>query len=39
LTPLDALRVQRMIAEIASRHALSADVVKGLSERAGGVRR
>ena len=26
-----------MVAEIASRHALSADMVKGLSERAGGV--
>ena len=26
-----------MVAEIASRHALSTDVVKGLSERAGGV--
>ena len=37
LTPLDAPQVQRMVAEIASRHALSADVVKGLSERAGGV--
>ena len=37
LTPLDAAQVQRMVAEIASRHALSTDVVKGLSERAGGV--
>src|SRR5262249_13712645 len=37
LTPLDAAQVQRMVADIASRHALSADMVKGLSERAGGV--
>jgi predicted ATPase len=37
LTPLEAAQVQRMVAEIASRHALSADMVKGLSERAGGV--
>ncbi|HZZ22599.1 MAG TPA: AAA family ATPase [Roseiarcus sp.] len=37
LTPLDAAQVQRMVAQIASRRALSADVVKGLSERAGGV--
>ena len=37
LTPLDAAQVARMVAELASRHALSTDVVKGLSERAGGV--
>ena len=37
LAPLDATQVARMVAEIASRHALSTDVVKGLSERAGGV--
>jgi tetratricopeptide (TPR) repeat protein len=37
LTPLDAAEVQRMVAEIASRHTLSADMVKGVSERAGGV--
>ncbi|MBV9287253.1 MAG: AAA family ATPase, partial [Hyphomicrobiales bacterium] len=37
LTPLDGAEVQHMVAEIASRHALSADMVKGLSERAGGV--
>jgi class 3 adenylate cyclase len=32
LTPLDAAEVQRMVAEIASRLALSTDVVKGLNE-------
>jgi class 3 adenylate cyclase/tetratricopeptide (TPR) repeat protein len=37
LTPLDPAQVQCMVAEIASRHALSADMIKGLSERAGGV--
>ena len=37
LAPLDATQVGRMIAEIASQHALSTDVVRGLSERAGGV--
>ena len=37
LAPLDAPQVQRMVADLASRHALSADVVKGLGERAGGV--
>jgi class 3 adenylate cyclase len=37
LAPLDEAQVQRMVADLASRHALSKDVVKGLSERAGGV--
>jgi predicted ATPase/class 3 adenylate cyclase len=37
LTPLDTTQVGRMVAEIASRQALSPDVVKSLSERAGGV--
>ena len=37
LAPLDATQVGRMVAEIASQHALSTDVVRGLSERAGGV--
>jgi class 3 adenylate cyclase/tetratricopeptide (TPR) repeat protein len=37
LTPLDAAQVVRMVADLASRHALSGEVVKGLSERAGGV--
>jgi class 3 adenylate cyclase len=37
LTPLDRSQVERMIADLASRHALSADLVKGVSERAGGV--
>lgn len=37
LTPLNEVQVQRMVAQLASRHALSAEVVKGVSERAGGV--
>ena len=37
LAPLDAAQVQRMVADLASRHALSKDTVKSLSERAGGV--
>jgi class 3 adenylate cyclase/tetratricopeptide (TPR) repeat protein len=37
LTPLNELQVQRMVAEIASRHALSTEAVKGVHERAGGV--
>ena len=37
LAPLDATQVGRMVAEIASQHALSTDVIRGLSERAGGV--
>ena len=37
LTPVDATQVARMVGEVASRHPLSADVIKGLSERAGGV--
>jgi class 3 adenylate cyclase/tetratricopeptide (TPR) repeat protein len=37
LTPLDAAQVQRMVVNLASRHALSTDVIKGVSERAGGV--
>ena len=37
LAPLDATQVARMVAEVASRHALSTEVIKGLSERAGGV--
>jgi len=37
LPPLDAAQVARMVAEISSRRALSAEVVKGLSDRAGGV--
>ena len=37
LTPLDAAQVARMVADLASRHALSTDIVAGLSERAGGV--
>jgi class 3 adenylate cyclase/predicted ATPase len=37
LAPLDTAHVQRMIAEIASRRTLSTDVMRRVSERAGGV--
>jgi tetratricopeptide (TPR) repeat protein len=37
LAPLDDAQVQRMITELASRRALSTDVVRRVSERAGGV--
>jgi predicted ATPase len=37
MTPLEAAQVQRMVGDISSRHALPPDVIKGLSERAGGV--
>src|SRR5271167_4047995 len=37
LAPLDAAEVVRMIGEIATRHALSKDVIAGVSERSGGV--
>ncbi len=37
LAPLDAGEVARMVGEIASRHALSKDVIAGVSERSGGV--
>jgi class 3 adenylate cyclase len=37
LTPLDAAQVARMIADISSRHPLPTEVIKGLSDRAGGV--
>ena len=37
LPPLDRAQVRRMVGEIASRHALSKDVVEGVGERAGGV--
>ena len=37
LAPLDRNQVQLMVAEIASRHALSKEVVEGVSERTGGV--
>ena len=35
--PLDEAHVQRMVAEVASRRVLSPEVIKGVSERAGGV--
>ena len=37
LTPLDRAQVRQMVGEIASRHALSREVVEGVSERTGGV--
>src|SRR5277367_5372629 len=37
LAPLDAGEVVRMVGEIAVRHALSKDVIAGVSERSGGV--
>jgi hypothetical protein len=37
LAPLDPAEVLRMIGELASRHALSKDVVQGVSERTAGV--
>jgi class 3 adenylate cyclase/predicted ATPase len=37
LSPLDEAQVQRMIAELASLRTLSSDVVRRVSERAGGV--
>ena len=37
LSPLDRAQVARMVGELASRHALSKEVVDGVSERTGGV--
>ena len=37
LAPLDSGEVVRMVGEIATRHALSKDVIAGVSERTGGV--
>ncbi len=37
LTPLNRAQVREMVDEIASRHALSREVVEGVSERTGGV--
>ena len=37
LSPLDRADVALMVGELAARHALSRDVVEGLSERTGGV--
>ena len=37
LAPLDRNQVQLMVAELAARHALSKEVVEGVSERTGGV--
>jgi class 3 adenylate cyclase/tetratricopeptide (TPR) repeat protein len=37
LTPLDRAQVRQMVGEIASRHALSQEVVEGVGERTGGV--
>jgi predicted ATPase len=37
LAPLDRAQVRQMVGEIAERHALSSDVIEGVSERPGGV--
>jgi class 3 adenylate cyclase/tetratricopeptide (TPR) repeat protein len=37
LAPLDLLQVRQMVGELASRHALSREVVDGVTERTGGV--
>jgi predicted ATPase len=37
LAPLDRNQVQQMVAELAARHALSKEVVEGMTERTGGV--
>ncbi len=37
LTPLDRRQVASMVAELAAKHALSPDIVEGVSERTGGV--
>jgi tetratricopeptide (TPR) repeat protein len=37
LSPLDRVQVAKMISELSSRHALSRDVIEGVSERTGGV--
>src|SRR5262249_61127996 len=37
LAPLDRRQVRQMVGEIASRHALSKEVVEEVSERTGGV--
>ena len=37
LSPLDRAEIARMVGEIAARHALSKDVIEGVSERTGGV--
>ena len=37
LSPLDRPQVARMVGELASRHALSKEVVEGVSDRTGGV--
>jgi class 3 adenylate cyclase/predicted ATPase len=37
LSPLDRAEVAQMVGEIASRHALSTEVIEGVNERTGGV--
>ncbi|MBV8795305.1 MAG: AAA family ATPase [Hyphomicrobiales bacterium] len=37
LSPLDRVHVAQMVGELASRHALSEEVVEGVSERTGGI--
>jgi hypothetical protein len=36
LSPLDRAKVARMVGEISARHALSKEVIEGVSERTGG---
>jgi class 3 adenylate cyclase/tetratricopeptide (TPR) repeat protein len=37
LAPLDRTQVRQMVGELAQRHALSSEVIEGVSERTGGV--
>jgi predicted ATPase len=37
LAPLDRSQVQEMVAELSARHALSKQIVDGVTERTGGV--
>ena len=37
LSPLDRVQVAKMVAELSAHHALSRDIVEGVSERTGGV--
>ena len=37
LSPLDRAQVARMVRQLASRHAMSQEVIEGVSERSGGV--
>jgi class 3 adenylate cyclase/predicted ATPase len=37
LSPLDRAQIRQMVSDLAQRHALSRDVIEGVSERTGGV--